>query len=52
MAVAMAVLQLELDEATCLLFRNAAHGGLNVVFRRSDGHIGWLDPARAEGELA
>jgi ribosomal subunit interface protein len=44
MPVAMAVMQLELTEAPALMFRNAAHGGLNMVFRRSDGNIGWVDP--------
>lgn len=27
-----------------LVFHNRAHSGINVVFRRSDGHIGWIDP--------
>jgi hypothetical protein len=27
-----------------LMFRNAAHFGLNVVHRREDGSIGWIDP--------
>jgi len=44
MPVSMAVMQLELTEAPALLFRNAAHGGLNMVFRRDDGNIGWVDP--------
>ena len=39
-----AVMQLDLTEQPFLVFRNAAHGGLNVVYRRSDGHIGWIDP--------
>jgi len=30
-----------------LMFRNSATGELNVVYRRSDGHIGWIDPAGA-----
>ncbi len=47
MAVATAVMQLELTDAPALLFRNAAHGGLNVVYKRSDGNIGWIDPERA-----
>jgi ribosomal subunit interface protein len=34
----------ELSEAPILMFRNAAHGEINVVFRRSDGNIGWIDP--------
>ena len=47
MAVAMAVLQLDLSDAPVLMFRNAANGGLNVVYRRGDGNVGWIDPARA-----
>ncbi|HYE00661.1 MAG TPA: sigma 54 modulation/S30EA ribosomal C-terminal domain-containing protein, partial [Alphaproteobacteria bacterium] len=27
-----------------VLFRNRAHGGLNMVYRRPDGNIGWVDP--------
>jgi hypothetical protein len=26
------------------MFRNERHGGLNVVYRREDGNIGWVDP--------
>jgi ribosomal subunit interface protein len=44
MTVSMAVLQLGLVEAPALMFRNAAHGGLNLVYRRSDGNVGWVDP--------
>ena len=47
MAVAMAVLQLDLSDAPVLMFRNAASGGLNVVYRRGDGNVGWIDPERA-----
>ncbi len=46
MTVAMAVLELEVADAPVLVFRNIAHGGINVVYRRPDGHIGWVDPAR------
>jgi len=45
MSVSEAVMQLELADAPALMFRNAAHGGHNMVYRRSDGHIGWVDPA-------
>ncbi len=44
MTVSMAVLQLELTEHPVLLFRNAANGGINLVYRRSDGNIGWVEP--------
>ena len=47
MTVSTAVLQLDLTETPALMFRNAAHGGLNVVYRRADGNIGWIDPERA-----
>lgn len=39
-----AVMQMELSEASVLVFRNERHGGLNVVYRRDDGNIGWVDP--------
>lgn len=44
MPVAMAVMQLDLMEEPALIFRNAASGGLNMVYRRKDGNIGWVDP--------
>jgi ribosomal subunit interface protein len=43
MTVSEAVMQLDLSEAQFMIFKNAAHGGLNVVYRRNDGHIGWID---------
>ena len=39
-----AVMQMELAEAPLLVFRNERHGGVNVVYRREDGNIGWIDP--------
>ena len=33
-----------------LLFRNGAHGGLNMIYRRPDGNIGWIDPRGNQGE--
>jgi len=47
MTVSMAVWQLDLTDQPAMMFRNAAHGGLNVVYRRPDGNIGWIDPERA-----
>lgn len=49
MTVSMAVLQLDLADAPVLMFRNAAHGGLSVVYRRADGNVGWVDPERKNG---
>lgn len=47
MAVGDAVHEMDLTDSPFLLFRNAAHGELNVVYRRPDGHIGWIDPKRS-----
>ena len=48
LAVSEAVMQLDLSEAPFMIFRNAAHGGVNVVYRRPDGHIGWIDAGAAQ----
>lgn len=45
MTVGDAVMQLDLVDQPAIVFKNAAHGRLNVVYRRSDGNIGWIDPA-------
>jgi len=39
-----AVMQMELAHSPLLVFRNERHGRLNVVYRRDDGNIGWIDP--------
>lgn len=42
-----AVMRLDLAHASALPFRNTASGAINLVYRRSDGCIGWIDlPAR------
>lgn len=41
----MAALELGLADTGVVVFNNAKHGGLNVVFKRSDGNIGWIDPS-------
>ena len=46
MTVSRAVMELDLTESQTIVFRNAAHGGLSVVYRRPDGNIGWIDPER------
>ena len=48
MTVSQAVLELDLTESQTIVFRNAAHGGLSVVYRRPDGNIGWIDPERTK----
>ncbi len=45
LSLGTAVWELDESKAPLLIFRNERHGGVNVVYRRSDGHIGWVDPA-------
>ena len=45
MSVAEAVMQLELGEDAVVFFKHASLERLNLVYRRADGHIGWVDPA-------
>ncbi len=44
LTVSDAVMRMDLADIPALLFRNKAHGGLNMVYRRHDGHVGWVDP--------
>ena len=43
-SVGEAVMQMELAHAPVLVFRNEKTNGVNVVYRRDDGNIGWIDP--------
>jgi ribosomal subunit interface protein len=56
LTVGEAAMRMDLADAPLLLFRNRAHGELNLVYRRADGNIGWvdpvLDPARREHRRA
>ncbi len=44
-SVGEAVMRMDLADVPVVMFRNAGHGGLNVVYRRADGNVGWIDPA-------
>ena len=44
LTVEQAVMRLELENESCIFFRNASHSGLNLVYYRKDGNIGWVDP--------
>ncbi|MEI6984808.1 MAG: ribosome-associated translation inhibitor RaiA [Rhodospirillaceae bacterium] len=50
LTVSEAVMRMELAELPAMLFRNRAHGNLNMVYRRVDGHVGWVDP-RSSAEV-
>ena len=45
LTVSEAVMQLDLSDQQVMMFHNSVTGELNVVYRRTDGHIGWIDPA-------
>ncbi len=44
LSVGEAVMQMEIAGAPLLVFRNEKHEGVNVVYRRDDGNVGWIDP--------
>ena len=48
LSVGEAVMRMDLADQQVLMFRNSATGEFNVVYRRGDGHIGWIDPASAK----
>src|SRR5690625_4765173 len=54
LTVGEAVMRMDLADQAALLFTNRAHGGINMVYRRPDGTIGWIDPRSEErrGEKA
>lgn len=45
--VANAVMQLDRTDKPVIVFTNAANGRINVVYRRADGNVGWIDPAQS-----
>jgi ribosomal subunit interface protein len=48
LTVADAVCRLDDSELPFLVFRNTQHGAINIVYRRRDGLVGWIDPGTAE----
>ena len=49
MSIDEAAMELDLSQASVVVFRHAGHGGVNVIYRRPDGNIGWIDPALTTG---
>lgn len=52
LSVSEAVMRLDLAGQSALMFRNASNQNLNMVYRRPDGNIGWVDPAEKKAEKA
>lgn len=48
LTVSEAVMRMDLGDLPVVMFTNSANGVLNVVYRRADGNIGWIDPANAD----
>jgi ribosome hibernation promoting factor len=49
LTVSEAVMRMDLANLPAMMFRNSAHGGLNMIYQRSDGNIGWIDPRGNRG---
>lgn len=48
LSVSDAVLDLDMTGAPVVVFRHAQNGRVNIVYRRSDGNVGWVDPPVGE----
>ena len=44
LSVSEAVMELDLSGAACLVFQHGGSGRVNIIYRRADGHVGWVDP--------
>jgi ribosome hibernation promoting factor len=51
LSVSEAVMELDLTGTAVVVFRHAGHGRVNFVYRRADGHIGWIDPPALETQV-
>ncbi len=52
LSVGEAVMEMELSDTPVVLFKNAKNNGINLVYRRPDGHIGWIDVAHMAQQSA
>ena len=46
--VGEAVMRMDLGNCPIIMFHNSAHGRINVVYQRADGHVGWIDPTETQ----
>lgn len=47
LSVSEAVMELDLTGAPVLVFQHGGSGRVNVIYRRADGNVGWVDPPAA-----
>jgi ribosomal subunit interface protein len=50
LSVSEAVMELDLSGAPCLVFQHGSSGRVNIIYRRADGNVGWVDPPGAKAE--
>jgi ribosomal subunit interface protein len=48
LSVSEAVMELDLSGAPCLVFQHGSSGRVNIIYRRADGNVGWIDPPAAK----
>jgi ribosomal subunit interface protein len=44
LSVSEAVMELDLTGAACMVFQHGGSGRVNIIYRRTDGNVGWIDP--------
>ena len=44
LSVSEAVMELDLTGAACMVFQHGGSGRVNIIYRRADGNVGWIDP--------
>ena len=44
LSVSEAVMELDLTGAACIVFQHGSSGRVNIIYRRPDGNVGWVDP--------
>jgi ribosomal subunit interface protein len=50
LSVSEAVMELDMTGVPVIVFRHAGHGRVNLIYRRADGHIGWIDPPTVDAD--
>jgi ribosomal subunit interface protein len=50
LSVSEAVMELDLSGAPCLVFQHGSSGRVNIIYRRADGNVGWIDPPASKAE--
>ena len=49
LSVSEAVMELDFTGAACMVFQHGSSGRVNIIYRRSDGNVGWIDPPALNG---